>query len=286
MGPIIPTVRSMSSPVTCSLILLFECSAAFGDVFAYEGTVLPGDAGWDVFQEFCDPVMWIEDGAFHVSVDFCPPYPPPGGQTVTYTHNLEAYVDQGPFFVEWRVESDVNRSAIPFGGCATMAVGSFGPTNYTFQIARDQVQLNRDNELPIVCVGIEARVPHTYRLEQYGETHYVWYIDGLVADSGVPESAFPSWSPMIVWETAVAYLPNSATWDYIRYGTIPADGSGDYDSDEFVNQFDYHYAQECLATGGPNVDSGPGCTFVDSDGDGDTDLADFAQFQIAFSTDR
>ena len=64
---------------------------------------------------------------------------------------------------------------------------------------------------------------------------------------------------------------------------IPHDGSGDYDSDGAATLVDHYFVRECVADGGPDVDAGPGCRFTDFDGDTDTDLFDFAEFQNLFN---
>ncbi len=177
---------------------------------------------------------------------------------------------------------------LPWGGGA-LALGTNNGINYSFYIAGDQAKLNRDNTLPIIFVDLEPGVPHTHRLELYGADLYVWYIDGVIVDQGVPEGAFPSFNPRITWLAKAAWLPNTTVWDYVRYGTIPVDGRGDFDSDGFVDLDDYYFFQECLANngpgifGGPDLDAGPGCRFADFDFDTDVDLADFAVFQRAFT---
>jgi len=78
-------------------------------------------------------------------------------------------------------------------------------------------------------------------------------------------------------------VENTVWWDYIRYGTIPEEASGDYDSDEDVDLDDYYYVHECFSQSGPGVDAGPGCRFADFDGDSDVDFKDLAAFQNAFT---
>ncbi len=109
----------------------------------------------------------------------------------------------------------------------------------------------------------------------------MWYIDGVIVDQGVPEGQFPSFDPQMTWRAKAAWLPNTTVWDYIRYGTIPEDGSGDYDSDDDIDAHDFYFFQDYLL--GPTANAGPGGRFADFDGDTDIDLADFAAFQRAFT---
>ena len=59
---------------------------------------------------------------------------------------------------------------------------------------------------------------------------------------------------------------STTTWDYFRWGDIPEDGGGDFDSDGFIDQRDYFFFHDCFARRGPGSDDGPGCRFADMDG--------------------
>lgn len=82
---------------------------------------------------------------------------------------------------------------------------------------------------------------------------------------------------------------NTTRWDYVRFGVIPEDGSGDYDSDSAVTLDDFYFVHECLTNqrpginGGPGKDAGPGCRFVDFDFDDDVDMKDIAFLQENFT---
>ncbi|MCH8880777.1 MAG: hypothetical protein IID34_12965, partial [Planctomycetes bacterium] len=178
------------------------------------------------------------------------------------------------------METDADQSEIPWGGCGRLSAWSNGPVNYVFFIASDLVKLNRDNTLPIIFVEIEPGIPHTYRLELYGADLYVWYIDGEVVDSGLPEGAYPSFNPNMNFGAKASWLPNTTQWDYIRYGTIASASSGDFDSDEEVDFYDFYFFQECLL---PPAGFWPGCAWADMDADGDTDCDDWALFLDAWT---
>ena len=133
-----------------------------------------------------------------------------------------------------------------------------------------------------VFVDIEPNVPHTYRLELYGMDQYIVYVDGEVIDSGVPSAQYPSQeSDVMAFRTHPWFLPNTTRWDYIRLGTIPADGSGDFDSDRQVDSGDFYYFAECFL--GSDVDAGPGCRFADFDADTDVDCDDWTAFTLAWT---
>jgi hypothetical protein len=134
-------------------------------------------------------------------------------------------------------------------------------------------------------------IAHTYRLELVGVVSYAWYIDGMLVDDGIPEGAYPTDnSHVISFRGKSWYLESTTRWDYIRYGVIPEDGSGDYDSDEDVDARDFYFFHECLTNtrpginGGPDNDAGPGCRFADFDADSDVDLRDVAVFQQIFTS--
>jgi hypothetical protein len=161
--------------------------------------------------------------------------------------------------------------------------------NYRFVIAADQVRFVRDNRLPILWVTFDPGVSHTYRVEMYGDSLYVLYIDGFILDSGTPEGQYPSNNPAVTFRAAAVFVESTTIGDFIRWGDIPADGSGDYDSNGKLDGRDFYFFHECLTNaraginGGPDEDAGPGCRFADFDADGDVDLRDLAAFQRAFT---
>ena len=154
-----------------------------------------------------------------------------------WIRSLDEFIGEEAFFVEWRMETDGDRSELPWGGPSNFALGGFGGVNYGFSIASDQMDLNRDNDLPIIVVNFTAGIPHTHRLELFGADLYVWYLDGEIIDQGEPEGAFPCCQPGIVWRAKSAFLAHTTRWQYIRYGRIAQDASGDFDSSGDV----YHW---------------------------------------------
>jgi len=269
--------------VVAAALLLGAPIQLAGQVFSYEADSFPEEAGWNISQIVCDPLLLVDNGRFVTEVDLCAGYPPPGGQSASYRRELDEYVGVDPFFLEWRLMTDGDAMNLPWGGPADLAIASHGPTNYNFSIASDQADLNRDNLLPIPVAYYDAGVPHVFRLELFSDALYIWFVDGVIVDQGKPEGAFPSYDPFIVWRTKAAWMPNRTEWDYIRYGRLPDDHSGDFDSSGTLTLFDFRYFDECRANSGPDINAGPGCRWADIDADTDVDLHDFAAFQVAFT---
>ncbi|MCH7702426.1 MAG: hypothetical protein IID37_12140 [Planctomycetes bacterium] len=249
-------------------------------MFSYECNSFPDEAGWEVVNEVCDAEQWLDGGWLFQHVETGCGGPPGGGQ-FDYTRSLAEFIGEPAFFIEWRIETDGDQSEIDGVAPAALTAGGFGVVLYHFTIAKDQVRFIRDFEPPTLWIDIDPDVPHTYRLELFGEDLYIWYIDGQVIDSGIPGAAYPSSTPSINWRAKAWYLESTTQWDYIRYGTIPEPASGDFDSDDDVDLDDYYFFQDCVTE--PNTDAGPGCTWADFDGDSDVDHHDFAAFQVTFT---
>lgn len=274
------------------IALLVTASSASAQVRTYEGTVFPEVLGWERVGT-ADADRWIEHGWFFHYADLGAWAPGPFGEQDYYQRSMAEFAGAPAFFVEWRVATDVPSALFDVSGVATvLSVTGTRGVKYHFTLTDDVVRLIRDNFLPIVFVDLDAPVAHTYRLELYGAESYVWSIDGQVIDSGIPENVYPDATSFIIWGTSHDEYDNTARWDYVRFGVIPPDGIGDYDSDGAVTQNDFYFFHECLTNirpginGGPDNDAGPGCRFADFDFDSDTDLADFAEFQNTFAAPR
>jgi len=277
------------SSLSAVVIGLVVGARTFGAVYSYECDSLPRDAGWTLLQAWCSPQEWVADGKLYHHVEFCPGYDPPEGQQFDYRRLLTEFEGVESFFVEWRLETDGDRSEIPFGAPAGFSAWSSGSVDYLFFFASDQVRFVRDNRLPIVWADVTPGVPHAYRVESYGNELYVLYIDGHVIDAGIPEGPYPSLGPAVNLRAKAQFVESTTIWDYIRWGDIPVDGSGDFDSDGGVDLGDFYFFHECLTNrrpginGGPDNDAGPGCRFADFDDDTDVDLRDIADFQNTFT---
>jgi len=271
---------------TCLLIGAVAESAP-PQVFSSEFFSDPVSEGWQLVLQYCSPETWNDQGWYHQQLDFDPCPPGPGGGRDVYRRSLKPFNGAAQFFTEFLVKTNGNRSEIPYGAPIVLVLGNNAGVAYHITVASDLVQLFRDADLPIWFIEIEPGVPHTYRIELHPD-RYAFYIDAYLIDEGIPEGPYPAHDSRITWQGRSWYLPCENAWDYIRYGVIPADGSGDYDSDGAVTLDDFYYFHECLTNdrhgihGGPDNDAGPGCRFADFDSDGDVDLLDLAEIQERF----
>jgi len=271
------------------LLLCAEPETALPQVVSWEGTSFPEADGWNR-TAFCTPERSFQDGWLCQVFQIGECGPPPGGERDTYRRPIGAFEGAADFFLDFRVLTTGERSEIPGGAPVAVAAGSSGAVSYNLFIARDQIKFVRDVWLPILFIDVEPEIPHTIRLEfnNHNPPTFRWYLDGQNLEEGLAEGPYPSFEPRIVWQGSSWFLPNETCWDYIRYGVIPLDGSGDYDSDGAVTQDDFYFFHDCLTKdgpvilGGPDNDAGPGCRFSDFDSDGGVDLLDFAAFQNAF----
>jgi len=262
-----------------------SAGAALAQVLTYEGdSVFPEDANpsWERVGTF-DATRWLSDGMLWIDVDLGVWAPPPGGEQDAYRREIPEF--QGvAFFVEWRCRSNAPNSEIQGTGGSVINSAGSGGVSFHFTITEDMVRFWRSNFLPILYFTISPDRLHTYRVETIGAESYKAFLDGELVDSGTPPAAFPNPSARIIWGAKMWNTPSINEWDYVRYGRIPQDGSGDFDSDGGVGLEDYYFFAECLGNTGPALDAGPGCRFADIDADTDVDLADFAAFQTAFSS--
>jgi len=280
------------SPVKLAgyLAALVVCAAApalVAQVFYSEFFSDPVSEGWGLIQRYCEPELWVERGWYHqvLDLDACPPGPQGGHDS--YRRSLERFDGTTQFFAEFRIQTDGHSSEIPYGAPIVLVLGNDAGIGYHLTVARDLVQFYRAADLPIWFIEIEPGLTHTYRIELSAD-RYAFYIDAYLIDGGVADGPFPAYSPRITWLGNSWQLPCHNAWDYIRYGVIPQDASGDYDSDGLATLDDFYFVHECLTNDrpgikcGPGHNAGPGCRFTDFDADGDTDLLDFAAFQNGF----
>ena len=270
--------------VYATLVLVFTAVPGLAQVVSYEATSFPDDTvpPWER-ETFCTPERSLVDGVLVINVEIGECGPPPGGDSDAYRRDLDDFEGVQSFFVEFRLKTDGNRSEIVGQAPAAVAAGSLGAVRYNWTIAHDQVKLVRDVLLPILFFDIDPDVFHTFRLELRDTSSYTWFIDGAVVDSGTPEGAYPSFFPTLGWLASAFEMDSQTQLDYLRYGVIPVDGSGDFDSDGAVDANDQFYFEECLDNSGENVDAGPGCRWADFDGDSDVDCDDWDAFETAWT---
>jgi len=252
-------------------------------VVTYECETLPISFGWQQSAIWCNPESWIDAGLFIQLVEIGECHPPPFGDFESFYSLLNPFEGVERFFVEWRVYADGSSSEIPGVAPSAFVLSNFSGVGYHVTISRDRVQLLRDVLLPIIFVDIMPESPHVHRIELIGEESYAYYIDAELIDNGKPQGGFLTSAARLTWSAGTWYQSNVVTWDYIRYGRIPDDHSGDFDTSGTVGLFDFRYFDECRANSGPNVNAGPGCRWADMDADTDVDLLDFGAFQIAFT---
>ena len=256
---------------------------AIADVVTYDPGVFPEEEGWE--RRLADTYgaeRWIENGWLFHFVDQPDGWPGVLGNAEFYRRSIADFAGCESFFVEWRVETDAPASILDFSGTPVVvsaAGASYAVYHTTMTDAR--VALFRDTFIPIVFVDVQACMSHTYRVELRGISSYAWYIDDEVVDSGTPIGPYPTDSSFLIWGVHRDRFDATTRWKYLRYGTIPEDGSGDYDSDGKIDGFDFYFVAECLL--GPGGGASRGCRFADLDQDDDVDLHDFALFQNAFT---
>jgi len=271
-----------AGPCTGLAIALILCLQARAQVITYEGTGFPEEVGWqrlDVGVERKSENGWFIHTLYLPDQD-------------SYRYNIGGMTSLiGRFFVEWRVVTDspewlIEEWQVP---AVVSAAGRAGVLHHTVMTESAAVLL-RDIFIPRVIAPISMSESHSYRVEVFAD-EYIWYIDGVVADSGIPEGAYPDPDAFVIWGAEVIHddAPTATTaWDFVRVGKIPFDASGDYDSDEALTLIDQYFVVDCLTKdgpgifGGPDEDAGPGCRFADFDADSTVDLLDFAEFQNRF----
>ncbi len=272
--------------VSLFVMVLLDGSIAQGQVVTFEGDILPEDAGWErvVYTEISRS---LADGYFIHFVDET-------NEIDSYRRPVVDFAGVAAFFVEWRAESDAPASILDtFGTPAVLSAAGRTSAIYHFTFTESKVQVWRGNFFPILSVDIELGLPHTYRVEVCGppkcvEDRYVWYIDGILGDSGIGRAPYPTKDSFLIWGTRRQGFDSYTRWDYVRVGIVPRDASGDFDISGRLDLFDFYFFHECLTNdriginGGPGNDAGPGCRWADFNSDHAVDLTDFAAFQNLF----
>ena len=288
-----------SSCLRAALILLAASGVpAFATVIWYHPTIFfPEQSGWHRLVGGTTPERRLEDGWLIQT------FPEPSQDI--YSRYIGGYPRfLGRFFVEWRAMANCPEWLIDeWLSPAFVTVGGMAGIGYIVVMTESAAVLRRDFSIPRVIVPISIGEPHTYRIEVYSD-EYVWYIDGVVVASGVPEGPYPDpdarmfWGAERRWDAGCSRPDTTAAWDYVRFGEIAEDASGNYDCDfgkgpkgpvDEVALDDYRFFVECMTNdgpdlfGGPENNAGPGCRFADFDFDGDIDLFDFAEFAIHYT---
>ncbi len=246
-------------------------------VITYEGNEFPEEAtpSWERLGTF-DADRWIEDGTFVHFLELGAWAPPPFGENDVYRRSISEFSGQDTFF-QWRVMSDVPAEDVD-GSPTVVSAGGGGSAGYHTTITKSLVRFIRDNPITLVAYfDISPDVMHTYRIEITDAFNYVYYLDGEVISSGTSLGPYPTASSVLLWSARYYLHDNTARWDYVRYGILPSDASGDYDSDGDVDETDVYFFVDCLL--GPDYDAaGPGCEWADMNADGVADGKDIPLF--------
>lgn len=276
-------VGGRACPYAALLVGFAIYSVAPAQVIPYEGTVFPEKLGWQRLP-FSPPLgaRTIEEGWFIQTVQ--------EGEMGSFRMELDSFVGVDRFFVEWRAITD-NPSWLIDQWQVPAVVSAYGKAAslYHTVITESAAVLLRDVTIPRMIVPVLIGTPHDYRVEVFPD-EYIWYIDGILADSGVPEGPYPDANAAVIWGVeGNDGVTATTSWDFVRVGRIPNDASGDYDSDGVLTLFDQYFVADCLTKdgpgifGGPGNNAGPGCRFADIDADPDVDLLDLATFQNLFN---
>lgn len=262
------------------LVVLLPVVPALAQVVSYEADSFPEEEGWDPWPANYPADRWLQDGLLVQYAEIADPGPPELPEQDTYFYSLAEFAGSPTFFVEWNSWTDGPQEGIPsVAPSSLVAFGTVG-VNYHTTISEDLIRILRDIDSPLVFVPIEPGVPHTYRIELYGDSLYLYYIDGELVDSDTPVGPYPTVDSEITFRGMAVFEAVYVWWDYIRFGVIPADGSGDFNSDSEVDSADLYFFQECLETEAGNWVA---CAWADFDADGDVDCDDWDLFQLAWT---
>lgn len=269
----------------CSSLLAtwLVTAPALGDVFSSEFFSDPVAEGWQPALQHCDPITWTEGGWYYQELDedACPG--PGSGAQDAFVRSVQEFNGHPLWFVEHRVLTTGDRSEIPGAAPTVLAAGNAFGVGYNVTVACDQLKLLRDTDVPVLFFDVQPGIPHVIRLEldNGAPAIYRWYIDGLLADEGLAEGPFPAADARVTWLGGSWQLPTLNAWDYIRYGDIPADGSGDFDTSGTIDTRDFYFFGEYFS--GEAIDAGPGGRWVDFDGDADVDCSDWEAFRASWT---
>jgi hypothetical protein len=196
-----------------------------------------------------------------------------------YRRNFPEQAGLPTWFLQFRVITDTPPVYSDVGPAAIAASGTSG-VNYHFTIGDSQFRFLRNVDPSQLYVDIQPGVPHTYRLELRGVQSYTLWIDSIIIESDVPAGPYPVTSSFVTFRGQASAPVNTTMWRYVRFGRIPIDGSGDYDSNGMVDQTDLFYFVDCLL--GPDYDaSGPSSKWADMNKDGVANGADVQAFVSA-----
>jgi hypothetical protein len=258
----------MSKHLLVTLSVLAAPWLSLGQVVSYEASsfLFPEQygTGWVQLPRPYQSDRWIEDGwlvqlSEQVQGQFLEE------EEDVYRRDFPEQAGLSTWFLQFRVITDTPPVYEDVGPAGIAAGGTTGVL-YHFVIGDSQIRFLRDGSLPLVFANIQPGVPHTYRLELRGIQSYTLWVDSVLIDTGVPEGPYPVSSSGISFVARASAPVNTTMWKYVRFGMIPVDNSGDFDSNGVIDGIDIYYFVDCLL--GPEPDAaGPGCRWADLNAD-------------------
>jgi hypothetical protein len=268
-----------------ALTLAIPNSVLNGQTVSYEADLLPeSDTSPWTRVGTSDASRWLDSGRFFQLVTLGSWAPGPFGQFDGYKRDIGEFTGAQSFFVTWRFTTNCPSADIEETTAGVVLATSMSHDFFHFTVTNDEVRFLRDNPLALeFYVDVQPGVFHTYYLTLKSDLSYSWYIDGVLVNAAQFPSPFPTSDARIQWWARFYNDEQTAQWDYVRYGVIPADRSGDFDSNSVVDTNDLYFFVDCLL--GPDYDAnGPGCRWADMNGDGKVDGADVQLFCRAMTS--
>lgn len=248
---------------------------------SYEATsVFPENAGWVHLREVFYADRSLQNGWLVQVAELVNNGKALEGERDAYYREFGDQAGISDWFLQFRVVTD-SPPLYQDVGPAAIATGGFSGVLYHFVIGNNQIRFLRDVALPYVYLDIEPEIAHTYRLELRPSV-YTLYVDSQIVDAGIPEGPYPVPSSSITFRGKASTGVNTTRWDYVRFGIIPPDHSGDFDSNGIVDFNDLYFFVDCLLA--PAYDAaGPGCKWADMNADGVANGADVSAFIAALT---
>lgn len=263
-----------------AIVSLFICRQGFTQVIAFEGTCFPEECvpSWSRLGTL-DVDRWLDEGWFYQFADLGAWAPPPFGENDAYQRSLAPFAATPNFFIEWRVLTNVPISDLEGTPTVVSAAGD-STALYHVTITNGRLRFYRDNFKVIFYYDYEPDLPHTFRVEIHNTNEYCLFLDGICIQSGTSVAPYPVEGAVLLWATRYYLTDNTTKWDYLRYGKLPAENSGDFDSNGAVDTSDLYFFVDCLL--GP-AGAWPGCKWADMNSDGSADGADVQAFVQALT---
>ena len=183
--------RRCAWPFAALLRGLAVCGIAHAQVISYEGVVAPEPSPWQRIAT-SNVERSLKSGWLTQVIE--------GEETDLYQCSIGDIGGLvGRFFVEWRAITDnpswlIDQWQVP----AVVAASGKAASLYHTVFTESAVAFLRDVSIPRVIVPISVGDPHTYRVEVFAH-EYVWYVDGVVANTGIPEGPYPDPNAFLIW---------------------------------------------------------------------------------------